>query len=267
MPYFDLDPKTVMPWDIMGCILFPDDPELALFAAVNDLIQYRAGNIRGWKILYSSPRKLERSINNTWDKLREEIDRHGGLDVLGRLLDRADFHKEQRRAIVEGMIAGKILRTAIQIRDHTENVTRKSVFELVEEEINRSEAANGAIHYHGERIAIKRSEKRLNDCWRNRSCVAHWWAALDAMFSIDDEIKSNPYFMDNIPTLAAISNGFLAAGSKVMIRSQKGKEQPFMNPEEAWRLGEVQGDYPQTNVSFDIAPLADWAKEILESKK
>ncbi len=266
MPYFDLDPKTVMPWDIMGCILFPDDPERALFAAVNDLIQYRAGNIRVWKILHNSPRELESSIDDTWDTLRKELDRHGGLDILGRLLDRADFHKEQRRAIVEGMIAGMILRTAIQIRAHKENVSRKNTFELVEEEINRAEAANGAIHYHGERIAIKRSEKRLNDCWRNRSCVAHWWAALDAMISIDDEVKSNPYVMDNIPTLAAISNGFLSAGSQIMIRGQNGKEQPFIDPEQAWELGRIREDCPQVNVTVSLDPLADWAKEKLALK-
>lgn len=160
MPFFNLDPETVMPWDIVGCIMFPDDEEMALLGAVNGFIQFRAGIIRGLKkMCNNSNRELENAIDDVWKGFGKELNRHGGLDVLGRLLGRSEFHKEQRRAIIEGMIAGMILRTAIQIGAYTNNVTQKITFALVEEEINRLEAATGSINYHGERIAIKRSEK------------------------------------------------------------------------------------------------------------
>lgn len=72
--------------------------------------------------------------------------------------------------------------------------------------------------------------------------------------------------MDNIPVLAAMSKGYLSAGSAIMIRDQNGRQQPFINPEQAWQLGNIRGDYPSVRVSFIIPPLADWAKEMLVSK-
>ena len=265
MPYFDLDPKTVMPWDIMGCILFPDDPELAQLAAVNDLIQFQAGCIRVWKKIGSTHKELKKSTDEAWETIQRELEKYGGLDVLARRLSRDDFHKEQRRAVIEGMVAGSILQMAIQINNHTGYVTRKKTFELVEEEISKLEAKNGAIHYRGKRFVIKRSEKRLNDCWRNRSCVAHWWAGYVALSSLDNSLDSNPYFKGNIPTLAAAADAFLTAGSKIMIRDQNGKEQPFIDPEAAWGLGEIWEDCHQVNVTVQLDPLPDWAKERLAS--
>ena len=263
MPYFNLDPKTAMPWDIIGCILFPNNDEMALLSAVYDLVKIRSGNIKLLEKIDWPPREKQRSIDETWGLLRRELEKHGGLGSLVKLLNKVDFHKEYRRAMIEGMIAGKILRTAIQVDHEKVKVTRKKTFMLVEEEINRAETMNGIIFYHGERIKIKRSEKRLNDCWRSRSCVAHWWAALDVMLSLEDSLESNPYLMDNIPTLAAISNGFLAAGSRIMIRDQSGNKQPFIISEEAWQLGDIGRDHPQVNVLLYLPPLEDWAKKLI----
>lgn len=203
-------------------------------------------------------------VDKIWGELRTELNIYGGVGALVGLIDRLNFFKKYNQSLVEALNAGRILRVALQIDIFGEKVSRKDTFMIVEGEIARIENKEGPIYCDGEKVNIKRSQKRLYDCWRHYSCVAHWWAALEVLLPHYEDKSLNPNDMKNIPLLRGLSDAFLKRGSSIMIRDQHGYQQPFLLPEEAWQLAPVKYKAKPTEVTVNLSPLKDWAIEIIK---
>ena len=264
MPYFNLNPKQIVPWDLIAYMLFPNDRVMALLAAAYELIHHRTWEIIELERQAESSQKNADRIDEIWSNLHAELNIYGGVACLVALIDRVDFSKKYNQSLVEAMNAGRILRIALQIDMLGEKVSRKNAFIIAEEEIARIEKREGPIYSLGEKVNIKKSQKRLYDCWRNYSCVAHWWAAVEVLVPHYEDKSLNPHDMMNIPLLRALSDAFLERGSSIMIRDQNGHQQPFLLSEEAWQLKPVKLRKKPTKIKVDLPPLKDWAIDFIK---
>lgn len=266
MPYFDLDIKVAKPGDIFGHFLFPKDKHKATLFAVRDLVKFY-GAFDKFRDHSKKPSKAQKQIiNNDWASFRSELERYGGLVMLETLLADRYYHQEEQQAFVEGILVGLALIKAVQLDHSIFKVSRTAAFKLVENYINKMEQMDGFKDHLGQKIYFKKVRTRLYDCWNNRSCVAHWWAAIvtwQLQHDVDD-LESNLMILANYPKLAAISNAFLDAGSSIMIRKEKKKMQPFLIPDEAFQLPEGLGKAAET---FYLPLLSDWEVNLLKPKK
>ena len=290
MPYFDLDPETATIHDLWGCLTFPDDPVSAQKYAIREQIIWhgmivadvaRNENIaRALKEIKKNnpecpdwdPKKAEEDF---WQHFKDDIEQYGGLPAMASLVTDSDFFRKVKHADAEQAIVAFGFFKAWEIDNQGLKVSKEKVFRLIEEAVRFGRLDDR----RGEPLEIPASRNTQFKAWRRYGSVAHWIAAAFALLGQkemaeeefgDAPSELDPYAPDNIKTFGSLAERFLEIASRIMVRSQTGDPQPFLDPEKAWVLPPSfprAALPPQRQLRLPFPTLEQWEMDIIKPSR
>lgn len=279
MPIFAL-PSGADIFEVWGHIVFPRDKQMAELYALSCFIDfcgqqpsiidaYVKDRLAIDSVLKESKndsadlrKDVEKQYDLIWSDFRRYLDAHGGFEALVKLTSSDEFRRAKRKAIDDGAMAGKMLYRIIQLDKSGIKASKEKACIIITGESSKKKG----YWVQGRRLKITKDP--LYKCWKNHSLVSHWWAAYwHLMLHVGRQSpppQLNPHAPQGLPVFAAVADWLLSVAGEIRVPSQSGKEKrPPLDSKTAYAL---PPGFPRAEITTDIAPLEEWAVDMLASE-